>query len=104
MFIVKQQTIILLILAGLGPQLRNNLLIEELLFFRGIVAVGTQEGHIYLLDIALDDADDSKAAGYSLTFLESDETNPAESNEKKKGNWFKNIFKPKGKKESFKII
>ena len=51
LFIVKQQTIILLILAGLGLQLRNNLLIEELLFFRGIVAVGTQEGHIYLLDI-----------------------------------------------------
>ena len=78
-FIVKWQTIILLVLAGLGLQLRNNLLIEELLFFRGIVAVGTQEGHIYLLDIALDDADDSKAAGYSLTFLESDETNPAET-------------------------
>ena len=69
----------MLVLAGLGLQLRNNLLIEELLFFRGIVAVGSQEGHIYLLDIALDDADDSKAAGYSLTFLESDETNPAET-------------------------
>ena len=65
-------------LAGLGLQLRNNLLAEELLFFRGIVAVGTQEGHIYLLDIALDDAEDSRAAGYTPTFLESDETNSAE--------------------------
>ena len=65
-------------LAGLGLNLRNNLLAEELLFFRGIVAVGTQEGHIYLLDIALDDAEDSRAAGYTPTFLESDETNPAE--------------------------
>ena len=65
-------------LAGLGMQLRNNLLAEELLFFRGIVAVGTQEGHIYLLDIALDDADDTKAAGYAPTFLDSDESNPAE--------------------------
>ena len=65
-------------LAGLGLYLRNNLLAEELLFFRGIVAVGTQEGHIYLLDIALDDAEDSRAAGYTPTFLESDETNTAE--------------------------
>lgn len=65
-------------LAGLGLQLRNNLLAEELLFFRGIVAVGTQEGHVYLLDIALDDADDTKAAGYAPSFLESDETNPGE--------------------------
>ena len=37
-------------LAGLGLQLRNNLLAEELMFFRGIVAVGTQEGHIYVFD------------------------------------------------------
>ena len=29
-------------LAALGMQLRNNLLAEELMFFRGIVAVGTQ--------------------------------------------------------------
>ena len=29
-------------LGGLGMQLRNNLLAEELLFFRGIVAVGTE--------------------------------------------------------------
>ena len=29
-------------LGALGMQLRNNLLAEELMFFRGIVAVGTQ--------------------------------------------------------------
>ena len=58
-------------LGALGMQQRNNLLTEELMFFRGIVAVGTQEGHVYLLDIALDDADDSTAAGILFNLSDS---------------------------------
>jgi hypothetical protein len=52
-----------------GPMSNHRMLAEELMFFYGVVAVGTSEGRVYLVDLALDalnDIDeDNDVSGYS---------------------------------------
>ena len=38
---------------NLGPRFLS----EELLIFHGLLAIGTQEGHVYLIDFAMDEQD-----------------------------------------------
>lgn len=56
---------------GAATPATNRTLAEELLFFQGVIAVGTQEGHLYLVDAALDmtDAEESEKSPSDLHFL-----------------------------------
>ena len=77
--------------ASVAPAARPGTADSPVLHFCGVLAVGTQEGHVFLLDLCLDDYQPPEDEDFAdLPALESDETSPAETYDpltSDSGNW-----------------